>query len=382
MKNIFLFSLLILVVSCNNPVVNEVEVIKAESAGDQNLFFSEFVKEIELVPLDNKKEAFLSDDISLIVYNSEYYIYNHQLFVGYYSPSRNILLKFDSTGKLIKFIGNCGRGPQEYINVNNFCISKDTIYIFSSPDFVINKFKPTGEFIEKKTIPYKNYMQALKYGDHYLLYLNFNTGVRDERLVVMDEQGKEIAAYLPIKTKASPWTEWNSLSLRSEKDVIIREFYNDTIYSYNIDNGVVPRLVIDFAEKSIPKKEYLKSEGRREDIENFYKKPSAFIYKYFEGENFMFFEILDNTGDISVNNFLYAAKNKKSGVIRWFDFEKDNHFLKNSFQFLEGDKFYCLVYPLHFDTMTDSFKRLIKNPEMLEKITPEDNRVLLKITLK
>jgi hypothetical protein len=225
-------------------------------------------------------------------------------------------------------------------------------------------------------------MQALKYGDHYLLYLNFNTGVRDERLVVMDEQGKEIAAYLPIKTKASPWTEWNSLSLRSEKDVIIREFYNDTIYSYNIDNGVVPRLVIDFAEKSIPKKEYLKSEGRREDIENFYKKPSAFIYKYFEGENFMFFEILDNTGDISVNNFLYAAKNKKSGVIRWFDFEKDNHFLKNSFQFLEGDKFYCLVYPLHFDTMTDSFKRLIKNPEMLEKITPEDNRVLLKITLK
>jgi len=382
MKNIFLFSFLILVVSCNNPVVSKVEVIKTEAAGDQNLFFSEFVKEIELVPLDNKKEAFLCDDISLIVYNSEYYIYNHQLFMGYYSPSRNILLKFDSTGKLIKFIGNCGRGPREYINVQNFCIYKDTIYIFSLPDFVINKFKPTGEFIEKKTIPCKTFMQALKFGDKYLLYLNLRNGIRDERMVVVNEQGKETAAYLPIKAKICPFFENNCLTMKHNDEVAIREFYNDTIYSYNIDNGVVPRLVIDFAEKSVPKKEYLKSEGRREDFENFLKKPSASIYKYFEGDKFLFFEILDNTGDISVNNFLYAAKNKNSGVIRWFDFEKDNHFLKNSFQFMEGDKFYCLASPLHFDTMTDSFKKLIKNPELLEKITPEDNRVLLKITLK
>ncbi len=382
MKNIFLFSLLILVVSCNNPVVNKVEVIKAEAAGDQNLFFSEFVKEIELVPLDNKMEAFLSDSPELEVYNNEYFIYNRRLSLEGASPSENTLLKFDAAGKLIKFIGNCGRGPQEYINVHNFCISKDTIYIFSSPDFVINKFKPTGEFIKKMTIPYKNYMQALKFGDKYLLYLNIRNGVRDERMVVIDEQGKEIAAYLPIKSKACPFGEWNNLSLKSEKEVIIREFYNDTIYSCNIDNGVVPRLVIDFAEKSLSNKEYLKSEGSDKDLAICFKQPSASIYKYFESDKFLFFEIFDNTGNITDNKFLYAAKNKKSGVIRWFDFEKENHFLKNSFQFMEGDKFYCLASPLHFDTMTDSFKKLIKNPELLEKITPEDNQVLLKITLK
>ncbi|MFA5849078.1 MAG: 6-bladed beta-propeller [Bacteroidales bacterium] len=382
MKNIFLFSLLILVVSCNNTVVNKVEVIKAEAAGDQNLFFSEFVKEIELVPLDNKMEAFLSDSPELEVHDNEYFIFNRRFSLNGASPSENTLLKFDASGKLIQYIGSNGRGPREYINVQNFCIYKDTIYIFSSPDFVINKFKPTGEFIEKKTIPCKTFMQALKFGDKYLLYLNLRNGIRDERMVVVNEQGKETAAYLPIKAKICPFFENNCLTMKHNDEVAIREFYNDTVYTYNTEHGVVPSLVLDFAEKSVPKKEYVESEGSDKDMVIYFKQPSASIYKYFEGDKFLFFEIFDNTGNITDHKFLYAAKNKKSGIIRWFDFEKDNHFLKNSFQFLEGDKFYCLVYPLHFDTMTDSFKRLIKNPEVLEKITPEDNRVLLKITLK
>lgn len=383
MKNILVLTLLILLVSCNNPVVNNtVETIRAEPAGDQSLFFTEFVNEIEIVPLDNKKEVYLADTPELIVYNSEYYIYNRQLFVGGSSPSKNILLKFDSKGKFLGYIGDEGVGLGKYRYVANFCISKDTIYIFTSPDFVINKFKLTGEFIEKKTIPYKYYMQALKFGDEYLLYLNFNTGVRDERLVVMNKQGTEVSAHLPIKTKASPWTESTNLTFKSEKDVLIREIYNDTIYSYTEEKGVIPRLVINFAEKSVPKKEYLESEGKKIDIEKFLEQPSSCINIFFESAQYLFFEILDNTGDIRDYKFIYAIKNKNSGIIRWFDFEKENKFLRSSFQFFDGNKLYCLASPSHFDTMTDSFKSLVKNPEMLKNIKQEDNQILVIITLK
>jgi len=293
MKNFSLFTLLILLVSCNNSAINnKIETIKAEPTGDQSLFFSEFVKNIELVPLENQKEAYLSD----------------------------------------------------------------------TPDFSINKYSLDGDFIEKKTFACKKYSQALKFVDEYLLYLNFGNGKRDERMVVMNEKGKEISAFLPINTKASPYFENNCLSVYSGNEALIREFYNDTIYSYSSKKGVTPRLIVDFGEKSLPKREYLESPGGRDNITRMQKKPGANIISYFE-----------SLGYDPYYRYIYAIKNKVSGLIRWFDFEQENSFLKTSFHFLEGDKLYCLVSPTHFDTMTDKFKALIKNPELLDKITPEDN---------
>ncbi len=382
MKNLFLFSLLILLVSCKNQIINkQVETIKAESAGDQSLFFSEFVKEIEIIPLDNKDEAYLADAPELIVYNSEYYIYNRHFMGKNSSPSRNILLKFDSKGKLLGYIGDEGVGLGKYRYVANFCISEDTIYVFTSPDFVINKFKLTGEFIEKKTIPYKYFMQALKFGDEYLLYLNRNSGVRDERLVVMDEQGKESSAFLPTQIKVCPYFENNCLTVGPDNEVQIREFHNDTIYTYSSKKGVVPKLRIDFAEKFIPVKEYLKSKGSMENLSKMLENPYTCISKYFENKKYFFIEMLDNRA-FNKYDYLYAIKDKSSGIIRWFNFEKENKFLNNSFHFFDSDKLYCLAFPTDFNSITDNVKKLIKNPEVLDKITPNDNRVLLIITMK
>ncbi|MCK9627174.1 MAG: 6-bladed beta-propeller [Bacteroidales bacterium] len=383
MKSRFYLILLLLipVFSCKNDKI-DCETINYEQPSDQSLFFSDFVDSIELIQLDSCSDAYLTNEAILIPHDTSFYILNMRLQYQGGAPKAGVVIKFSSDGKFVGLIGDAGNGPGEYIYPTNFFINSDTLCVVTNRDKYIHYFKTNGEFITKTPVPYTAFKQVYKYSDNrYLVYLNLNNKIRDERLVVLDKEGKEIDAFLPKKTKACSFFEQRSVFTKYGDEIMLREFYIDTIYQYSATKGLSPRLSINFGNKSKYKNEYLESNGSREALHKLFKLPYTGILKYYESDTYYIIEIFE-TFSFSRQRCLYVLKQKQSDIIRWIDFENENAFLSYSLQYLDGNKLIFLAEPTDFAKANSNFKGKLKHPESLEKIDPEGNSVVVVVNLK
>ncbi len=383
MKSRFYLILLLLlpVFSCKNAKV-DCETINYEQPSDQSLFFSDFVDSIELIQLDSCSDAFLTPEAILIPYDTSFYVLNMRLQYQGGAPKAGVVIKFSSDGRFVGLIGDAGSGPGEYLHPSNFFFNSDTLCVVTNRDKYIHYFKTNGEFITKTPILYTAFKQVYKYSDNrYLVYLNLNNKIRDERLVVLDKDGKEISAFLPKKTKVGSFYEQRSVFTKYGDEIMLREFYIDTIYKYNSEQGLRPRLMVEFGEKKIYKDKYLKSQGGKEAYVQLLEKPFAGIDDYLESNNYFIIKILDN---ISFNNYrwVYGIKDKTGNQVKWFEFNKENTILASSLQYLDGNKLIFLAEPTDFDKADNNFKGKLKHPESLERIDPEGNSVVVVVNLK
>ncbi len=378
----YLVSLLLIpVFSCQNAKI-DCEIINYEEPSEQSLFFSDFVDSIELIQLDSCSDAYLTSDAILIPHDSSFYVFNRRfLYIGF-APKAGVVLKFRSDGRFVGLIGDAGSEPGEYLYPSNFFFNSDTLCVVTNRDKYIHYFKTSGEFITKTPIPYTAFEQVYKYSDNrYLVYLNLNNKIKDERLVVLDNDGKEVSAFLPKKTKVGRWENSRSVFTKYGNEYMLREFYIDTIYQYSPEQGVRPRLRVEFGEKKIYKDKYLKSQGGSEAYVQLLEKPFACIDDFFESNNYFIIKILDN---ISFNNYrwVYGLKDKTGNQVKWFEFNKENTFLASSLQYLDGNKLYFMAQARKFAKADSNFRSKLKHPESLERIDPEGNSVVVVMNLK
>ena len=383
MKSRFYLVLLLLlpVFSCRNAKV-DCETINYEEPSDQSLFFSDFVDSIELIQLDSCSDAFLTPEAILIPHDSSFYVLNAILQYRGFVPKAGAVMKFSTDGKLVGLIGDAGSGPGEYLYPSNFFIKSDTLCVVTSEDKYIHYFKTNGEFITKMQVPYIEFEQVYKYNDNrYLVFLNLNNKIKDERLVVLDNEGKEINAFLQKKTKVHSYEGVKGVFTKYGDEIMLRGFYIDTIYQYNPEQGLRPRVMVEFGEKKSYKEEYLKSEGGLEVYGQFLEKPFACIADFRESSNYLIFKIVDN---ISFNNYrwVYGIKDKSRNQVKWFEFNKENTFLSSSLQYLDGNKLYFMAQAKEFAKADDNFKNKLKHPESLERIDPDGNSVVVVMNLK
>ncbi len=383
MKSRFYLVLLLLipVFSCKNTRV-DCEIINYEEPSEQSLFFSDFVESIELIQLDSCSDAFLTPEAILIPHDSSFYVLNKRLLYRGFVPNEEVVIKFSIDGKFVGLIGDAGSGSEDYLYPTNFFINFDTLCVVAEKDKSIHYFKTSGEFITKRQIPYTEFEQVYKYNDNrYLVYLNLNNKIKDERLVVLDNEGKEVNVFLPKKTKVHSYEGLRSVFTKYGDEVMIRGFYIDTIYQYNPKQGLRPRVMVEFGEKKTYKEEYLKSEGTIEVYGQFLEKSFACIADFRESSNCLVFKILDN---ISLNNYrwVYGLKDKTRNRVKWFEFNKENTFLASSLQYLDGNKLYFMAQAKNFAKADSNFKGKLKHPESFEKIDPEGNSVVVVMNLK
>ncbi|MPM53789.1 hypothetical protein SDC9_100558 [bioreactor metagenome] len=383
MKNRFYLVLLLLlpVFSCQNAKI-DCEIINYEEPSDQSLFFSDFVDSIALIQLDSCSDSYLTNEAILIPHDTSFYILNMRLQYQGFAPKAGVVIKFSSDGKFAGLIGDDGDGDGKYSCPTNFFINSDTLCVVTDRDKYIHYFKTNGEFIAKTPVPYTAFKQVYKYSDNrYLVYLNLNNKIRDERLVVLDKEGKEIDAFLPKKTKACSFFEQRSVFTKYGDEIMLREFYIDTIYQYNQEKGLSPRLMVEFGEKKIYKDKYFKTQGDLEAYVQLLEKPFAGIDDYLESNNYFIIKILDN---ISFNNYrwVYGLKDKTGNQVKWFEFNKENTFLASSLQYLDGNKLYFMAQAKEFTKVDSNFRSKLKHPESLERINSEGNSVVVVMNLK
>ncbi len=169
------FLALILLMACSQTketIDNDVEtiVINTEATADST-DVSSIIKEIRLVPLEEKENNFL-EGVDKILITENYYV----LFDRYGSNQINL---YDKEGKFIRQVGSKGDGPLEVRQVNDYWLNEEgclEIYDFSLKKIVVfdDTFQADSAFKTKDLLIFQSVTKLLDH-DGYVGFKSYDS---------------------------------------------------------------------------------------------------------------------------------------------------------------------------------------------------------------
>lgn len=213
---------------------------------------SEFATDVEFIQFENNPKA-------LIGRVKEIQLTKDYIFVN---SGKNPVIQFSRNGKYIRHIGTTGRGPGEYDLCRSLSIDEqnERIYIQTNAAQNMLIFNFDGKF-----------MNAIKYPAIERLY---NVWSRDSLLLSFAEpmEGYESYVFIEHNEKGDTlqtipnhiyWDNKNKYYnivfitglnsfYRFEDKLHMKGWYNDTVYSYDETDKIVPKFFIDLKEHKIP----------------------------------------------------------------------------------------------------------------------------------
>ncbi|PIF05955.1 MAG: hypothetical protein CSA36_04105 [Draconibacterium sp.] len=259
MKNLLLFCIVIFIIPCNTDKKNTSDKTKnegfqtfefdVENCRDNN--FSDYFEISRVIPLE-------TTDASLIKYISNTHINGEEILI--FDRELKKLFLFDREGKFIRQIGRNGKGPGEYIKINDFAttINHDTISIYDEKSQGILRYNKKGEFLGKVKIgSYFGSMEIWKNKKFVMFNRNTIFFPKDEKIsnfCVFNSQGKllhEDIFYSHSELAQTYKIRYNDLYQLKDGSINVQEFFNDTIFIYNGDR-LIPRFYFDFKEYALP----------------------------------------------------------------------------------------------------------------------------------
>ena len=195
MKNIFILSAIMLMLSCTSHRDSKVTTIIFSEVENGNIFSKESMEMVGFMALDSVNSPIVSSDSRMVVSGDSYYFFDRKKMVVH---------RFDRSGKFLNSIGTRGRGPTEYSNVEDFCVDPlngnveflslmaQQLYIYNNEGLFISVVKIEG-------YPYS----FTKYDDGSYLFCkgqvaDENVKIGNAQLYTMDKEGVIKETYLPI----------------------------------------------------------------------------------------------------------------------------------------------------------------------------------------
>jgi hypothetical protein len=376
---VFLLSIIAIIYSCNHEKNMRIPSIagdfeKYEVKNYDNHFFqwNEFIDKTEIIMLETNEHSLIGKLNGGIVNNNQIYIIDHK---------QQMLFCFDQTGKFIRKVGQRGRGPSEYLEIRDFCVTDDKIYIL---DFrKIHSFdKNSGKYIESWEFNTKNGFNPLKFfvfnKEHYFLWCS-NPDVWDNKegeYYRMREikKGKKLSEYFKFEYRSSEDQRFypcsnNSAYLKPiDGEYVIYKLSEDSLYAH---------FAIDFDKRAL-------SPQKIEELRNSKERNAYFNSNYFksisnilETNDFLYFSCVGPEADTYEG--LINKKTKEVSFGRW-DYAKSPRFF-----FSDGTYLYGYYEPStlienrnngnRLNTCFDSHFNLFQN------ISIDENLLLVKVLL-
>lgn len=226
-------------------------------------FLSEFVAEVEYIPLETAVETFIDENARFKV--EDYIVVRNS------GINRTPLLMFDKkTGEFIRNIGKLGRGPDEYnIPAPDFYnIFNKTFYTLDDTHREVKRFDTCGKYIDSFIVPEWvepsiNIVTRFAYIDAHLndsTYVcftdNFNGQIKT-RLVLFTRNQilKFFPNFLSWGDKESSRNNRGYFSvttfIRWNDNLYFKEIFNDTMFTVKIDK-LIPRFVFGYGKYGLP----------------------------------------------------------------------------------------------------------------------------------
>ncbi len=252
LESFFFFSFFLFLAGCGNqskPVSVEQEIITPLSAGNAVDDLLPYIDSVEVVPLETTGKALIGLVGKILLL-----------------PNGNVLIKstasmfmFSPEGKFLFQIGKNGRGPEEYLTIDDVCLSQDARELWILGGCEIVKYSTeTGRFIRKTTLELPeicNGFDAIARGPGHSAFLYYCPQMDENNfsedfycLYRYDEQGRILQKFLPRKDYG---LNIALITQTSDNRYILRPQDSDNICYYLSDSLPVPRVKIDFGKETI-----------------------------------------------------------------------------------------------------------------------------------
>lgn len=376
LESFFFFSFFLFLAGCGNqskPVSVEQEIITPLSAGNAVNDLLPYIDSVEVVPLETTGKALIGLVGKILLL-----------------PNGNVLIKstasmfmFSPEGKFLFQIGKNGRGPEEYLTIDDVCLSQDARELWILGGCEIVKYSTeTGRFIRKTTLELPeicNGFDAIASGPGHSAFLYYCPQMDENNfsedfycLYCYDEQGRILQKFLPRKDYG---LNIALITQASDNRYILRPQDSDNICYYLSDSLPVPRVKIDFGKETI--KNRYSSDLQTYLRSDYYKMP---VYIYDTRDYFYFSYCGPEATDCYC---IHSFKNSKT--ITW---ERKGDDADGMFMIGGADKdFFYGIYNDYRDwdeillNRQDLLKRAIIQKTHL-RIPEDSNPLLVKVKFK
>ena len=376
LESFFFFSFFLFLAGCGNqskPVSVEQEIITPLSAGNAVNDLLPYIDSVEVVALETTGKALIGLVGKILLL-----------------PNGNVLIKstasmfmFSPKGKFLFQIGKNGRGPEEYLTIDDVCLSQDARELWILGGCEIVKYSTeTGRFIRKTTLELPeicNGFDAIASGPGHSAFLYYCPQMDENNfsedfycLYRYDEQGRILQKFLPRKDYG---LNIALITQASDNRYILRPQDSDNICYYLSDSLPVPRVKIDFGKETI--KNRYSSDLQTYLRSDYYKMP---VYIYDTRDYFYFSYCGPEATDCYC---IHSFKNSKT--ITW---ERKGDDADGMFMIGGADKdFFYGIYNDYRDwdeillNRQDLLKRAIIQKTHL-RIPEDSNPLLVKVKFK
>ena len=376
LESFFFFSFFLFLAGCGNQskqVSVEQEIITPLSAGNAVDALLPYIDSVEVVPLETTGKALIGLVGKILLL-----------------PNGNVLIKstasmfmFSPEGKFLFQIGKNGRGPEEYLTIDDVCLSQDARELWILGGCEIVKYSTeTGRFIRKTTLELPeicNGFDAIASGPGHSAFLYYCPQMDENNfsedfycLYRYDEQGRILQKFLPRKDYG---LNIALITQASDNRYILRPQDSDNICYYLSDSLPVPRVKIDFGKETI--KNRYSSDLQTYLRSDYYKMP---VYIYDTRDYFYFSYCGPEATDCYC---IHSFKNSKT--ITW---ERKGDDADGMFMIVGADKdFFYGIYNDYRDwdeillNRQDLLKRAIIQKTHL-RIPEDSNPLLVKVKFK
>lgn len=376
LESFFFFSFFLFLAGCGNqskPISVEQEIITPLSAGNAVNDLLPYIDSVEVVPLETTGKALIGLVGKILLL-----------------PNGNVLIKstasmfmFSPEGKFLFQIGKNGRGPEEYLTIDDVCLSQDARELWILGGCEIVKYSTeTGQFIRKTTLELPeicNGFDAIASGPGHSAFLYYCPQMDENNfsedfycLYRYDEQGRILQKFLPRKDYG---LNIALITQASDNRYILRPQDSDNICYYLSDSLPVPRVKIDFGKETI--KNRYSSDLQTYLRSDYYKMP---VYIYDTRDYFYFSYCGPEATDCYC---IHSFKNNKT--ITW---ERKGDDADGMFMIGGADKdFFYGIYNDYRDwdeillNRQDLLKRVIIQKTHL-RIPEDSNPLLVKVKFK
>ena len=345
---------------------------------DKDTFYSEFpnsecFSNTQYIPLETNNNCLIATLDKVLFFNNSYYILD---------TKEDQVLVFDKKGKFLSKIGRMGKGPGEFISVDDIAIKDNILYLLARDSKKILSFDSGGTFLKEiKINAYCSNMIPGNNNDIYL-YKNFSRGDTDSHtniLRVSINTGSVISEFHTIKESQSG--QGYSRTTFTAHDNEIYCFFPNDYFIYKIENdSTIPAFRIDFGkENSLPEDSRYMNYDEIKQVTDI-KKIGGIDRLIILNDNLIFSYVYTIFGNVAIYNF--KTKNIHKGYLNGtLNFPLlQGYFVggfENKFNFATESR--IVVHNLSVET---EYKKAVENLSFSSNITREDNPILLITELK
>lgn len=324
MKFTHLLLFLILFISCQKKRNNETlpitinQVINIEEAlKNRTSNFNNFIDSSWIIALKTPKEKLQGAISKVQIHNNLIYTLDELQ-----SKSLNV---YDKEGMYLRSFGKRGRGPQELLNISDFCIYGDKVYLIDNILKHIQIFDiATSNFIKTIDLSFRPHEMTIYDNNTYFFKLSeYNDesekDFQNNAIVVTDSSFKAKKFFLPHPKPESAQTYYLSINnpiILQGNNICYFSPMEDYIYSYKADN-LTPIVALDFGLK------YEIPYSKRYDDNDFTQYAKSHDYAYFIEAPILLEDYL--AGVIRVNKTKsFILCNKKNAYTQEIDLNNYN----------------------------------------------------------